>query len=354
MFTLLKKTIRRLLKLIAPPIMKLCVRWPFFSNLYYCIDRSFEREHQSVLAGQIQYQNGISDNTIESHTYRLRRNTHRLEKGLISKPRRPVFALNYIAETVDSFQNVVLLETENAGHLSNSTRWALDVLSAYFQAITSNQSEVVDRLREKFNQTCEKHSLNAGNKTPISRDQTALPISIEQLKLLAIRRRSVRWYLDKPVPRNAIDQAIEIAGLSPSACNRQPFEFRIYDDPDLVRKLSSIPMGTSGFHHQFPVFVAIVGHLNAYPFARDRHVIYIDASLAAMAFQFALETQGIGSCSINWPDIAAKEKMIAKAINLTSDERVVMCLSLGFPDTDGLIPYSQKKDLDGLRSYNRT
>jgi hypothetical protein len=30
-----------------------------------------------------------------------------------------------------------------------------------------------------------------------------------------------------------------------------------------------------------------------------------------------------------------------------------MLISLGFPDPDGQVPYSQKKPLEELRSYNR-
>ena len=178
------------------------------------------------------------------------------------------------------------------------------------------------------------------------------PISVEQLEELAIRRQSVRWYLERPVARSTIDKAIEIAALSPSACNRQPFEFRIFDNQDVVSRLASIPMGTSGFNHQFPVFVLIVGNLSAYPFERDRHIIYIDGSLASMTFQLALEAQGVGSCSINWPDISTREREMAEEVGLNSDQRIIMCLSLGYPDPDGLIPYSQKKTLDEIRSFN--
>jgi nitroreductase len=96
----------------------------------------------------------------------------------------------------------------------------------------------------------------------------------------------------------------------------------------------------------------IVGKLYAYPYNRDRHVIYIDASLAAMAMQFALEVQGVSTCSINWPDIPERERKMAEALNLAKDERVVMCMSAGYPDSDGMVPYSQKKHINELRSYN--
>jgi nitroreductase len=73
-------------------------------------------------------------------------------------------------------------------------------------------------------------------------------------------------------------------------------------------------MGTSGFYENFPCVVVLIGKVRAFPFERDRHVIYFDASLAAMAFQFALEVQGVSSCCINWPDIPERERMMAQTL----------------------------------------
>ena len=144
-----------------------------------------------------------------------------------------------------------------------------------------------------------------------------------------------------------------MACYAPSACNRQPFEFYFYDEPELVKKIASIPGGTVGFAHNFPCIMAIVGDFAAFPYDRDRHVPYIDGSLAAMGLQFALEVQGISSCCINWPDVQEKERAIANAIGLRPDQRVIMLLAVGYADPSGLVPYSQKKTLPELRQYNK-
>ena len=81
-------------------------------------------------------------------------------------------------------------------------------------------------------------------------------------------------------------------------------------------------------------------------------MIYIDASLSAMAFMYALETMGLSSCPINWPDIEEREKKAEKLLNLRQEERIIMAISLGYPDPEGLVAYSAKKDLDQIRSYN--
>ena len=73
-----------------------------------------------------------------------------------------------------------------------------------------------------------------------------------------------------------------------------------------------------------------------------------------MAFQFALEVQGISSCCINWPDIEEREVLLRETIQLDDDECVVMFLAVGFPDPKCLVPYSQKKPISEIRSYNKT
>ena len=109
-------------------------------------------------------------------------------------------------------------------------------------------------------------------------------------------------------------------------------------------------MGTAGFSDNFQCLIVIVGDLSAYPFEKDRHIIYIDSALAAMQLQLALETQGLGSCTINWPDIERHEKLMAHELNLTAYQRPTMLIAVGYPDPEALIPFSAKKQsIDVIR-----
>lgn len=139
---------------------------------------------------------------------------------------------------------------------------------------------------------------------------------------------------------------------APSACNRQPFEFRIFLGGEMLKRVAGIPMGTRGFSDNFPAIVVLIGKLDAYPFERDRHVIYIDASLAAMQFMLAAETLGLSSCPINWPDIEQKESQLAKLLDLEAYERPIMFMALGYAAASGGIPYSEKSCIESLRVYS--
>ncbi|HBS78218.1 MAG TPA: nitroreductase-like protein, partial [Pseudomonas sp.] len=82
------------------------------------------------------------------------------------------------------------------------------------------------------------------------------------------------------------------------------------------------------------------------------HVVYIDGSLAAMQLMLALESLGLSSCSINWPDVEERERQLAKILGLTYQERTVMLLAVGYADPTGGIPYSDKKTEKDLIVYN--
>ena len=149
-----------------------------------------------------------------------------------------------------------------------------------------------------------------------------------------------------------IERALSVAAQAPTACNRQPFMFRIFDEPHLVEQVLSLPMGTAGYGQNIPAVIVLIGQQRNFMHERDRHLIYIDGALAAMSFAFALESLGLASCLINWPDVEELEAKLAKLIHLEPDERPVMLIGFGYPDPEGLVAASVKKNIDGISRYN--
>lgn len=343
-------------------LLRLALERPRYAPLYYLVaDRSFDREMHAVLHGRMAHRDQENSLANEAFRFTLRRDTHRLEKGLLMRPRRPVFAEGYIEETTLAFSRVVAASTEpeEAGGPAEPDPlllWADDVLGEYFGVVAD--TEVIRKCRDQYREA--RARMNRGGecvvpterRIPYRRLDGRPEISIDDLAALAKRRRSVRWFEPRPVPRAMIDRALEVALQSPSACNRQPFVFHVFDEPTLVQQVCEIPMGTKGYRHNIPAIAVIVGRQRAYFSERDRHLIYIDGSLAAMGFMYALEVQGLSSCPINWPDIEEKEQQMADLIGLGPDERPVMLVAIGYPDLEGLVAYSQKKPLDEARTFN--
>ena len=320
-------------------------RFPVIGALYYAtFSAEFRREQGAVLAGRAQYIRELSE--LRSTSALLRRNTHRLEKGLIMRPRRAVFGANYIAETVTIFRRASEVTTFDPDEL----QWSFDVLSAFFDAVQPGQNAIVDNARSIF----EGLAINKRHDQRVPYQYGDLPpseISFEQLEVLFRRRRSVRWFDGRSVSVELLNQAVRIASYAPSACNRLPYQFVVANGPELAPRLAALANGTPGWAENIPCTIAVVGDLSAYFAERDRHLIYIDGALASMQFMQACDTLGLATCPINWPDIEGNELAIRKLLDLSESQRTVMLIAVGYADPAGLIPYSEKKRPEVLMRY---
>lgn len=308
----------------------------------------FEREIRSYLHARSRYYERHYDGL--KNRYLLRRNIHRLEKGLLHRPVKAVFAEAEIGETVECF---AALCGNDPAFRDPEILWAKDVLDAYFDAVRDGGA--ADAARERFRACVAGAGFGErGGRLPYAASSIEkAPVSYDDFFALVRQRKSVRWFLPRAVPREAIERAVAAASQAPSACNRQPYEFRVFDDAALARTVASIPMGTQGFAHNFPAVVVVVGKTDALPEPRDRHLIYVDGALAAMLFMLALEAQGLNSCPINWPDIEDREKAMERALALEAGERPVMLIAVGYADPAGKVAFSQRKSAPELSRYNR-
>lgn len=350
---MLKALARRCLDFADRLLLPFAARFRRLAPAYYVLLPWFSREQRAVLAGRLHYAQGL-EGAARGSSALLRRNVHRLEKGLVMRPRAPRFAEDYIGETVEEFLRCSAGRDGDADEL----RWARDVLTSYFAAV--GESPAISRARSRW--SGRPGAAKAAQSAPAavsSREPEAWSpyeraagarsdVAYEDFLALCRQRRSVRWFLPQTVPDELLRKALAAAAQAPSACNRQPFLFRYFGEPAEAARIAGIALGTAGYAHNVPALVVVLGDLGAYPFERDRHLIYIDAALAAMQFMLALETLGLASCPINWPDIEACERRMDAALGLPRHLRPVMLIALGYPDPTGGVPYSAKKSVATL------
>ena len=304
------------------------------------------RERRYVRRGIRAYGRSVDSGT---DAYLLRRNVHRLEKGLTMRPVRNQFATDYIGETVDAFHGGVTSGALDPEH--PEFNWMYSVLSGYFDVTAESTHRAIVRSRTTFRDAVACIDPGSADSGPHRAIPLVPIVKIDDLEALATGRRSVRWFTSESVSRDLVDRAVQIAAESPTACNRQPYRFEIFDDPISTAKVAAIPMGTDGYEHQIPGLIVIVGNLAAFFDQRDRHLIYIDGCLAAMGLIYGLEAQGVNSCCINWPDLPDREAEMRKLLGLKPYERVVMLVAYGYADPDALVPFSAKRLVDEVRRY---
>ena len=342
---MIRQVVRRLYHHVGDIGVRLMAKRRWLARLGYgLLSPRFSRENYLVAAGIKRHHQlgGLQDQV--SHP-RLRRNIHRLEKGLIMQPRRSVFGLAYLQQLVDDFS----AQAVKPNACREELQWAYCVLREYF--LVADQSEPVIHQAKKSFETVE-YAAGEQRSSPYLRNASLHSrVALGDLQKLAMQRRSVRWFKDQKVNRELVEQAMQAAALAPSACNRQPFAVYIVDNDATLKKAVKLPMGTAGWGHNIPMLAIFVGDFSSFEAARDRHVPYIDASLAAMNLMLALETLGLASCPINWPDIEDREQKMAELLTLQPWQRPIMCMAIGYAQEEGGIAFSQKKRPEQLIRY---
>ena len=145
---------------------------------------------------------------------------------------------------------------------------------------------------------------------------------IEPDKMLAFlkQRRSIRRYQTKMIPDTEIEMILEAGRYSPSASNRQPWEFIVIKNKAFIEKLADIAIYGS-FVRTAPVVIAVVGKIKKSP------KWYVqDTTLASMNMMLMAWVLSIGTC---W--IGAMDREKAKEIlELDKDDFLLTLLPLGY------------------------
>ena len=110
-------------------------------------------------------------------------------------------------------------------------------------------------------------------------------------------RRSIRGYLDKPVPEESIARISRAVQLAPTACNRQPFRLYLFRDPAIRSAIcAKVPFP---WLNEAPVVAVLAGNASA---AWERpdggSIIDVDASIVMEHFVLAATAEGLGTCWI--------------------------------------------------------
>ena len=172
----------------------------------------------------------------------------------------------------------------------------------------------------------------------------------EDFEKLVLARQSCRNFDGQPVSEEAIKKIVDLARLSPSACNSQPW--KVYavikgesgEKFDLVKK-SLQDVGLNKFLDGAGAFLVIsekTGMLKADILNRfsPKHFIKYDAGELCAYITLTAETLGISSCIIGW----VNGKKLCSAINLPATEDATLVVALGYSE----IPKREKvrKSLD--------
>jgi len=69
------------------------------------------------------------------------------------------------------------------------------------------------------------------------RDDAEMAERAQAFRALMVKRRTVRFFADAPVPDTVIEEAVRTAASAPSGANKQPWHFVIVSNPETKRRI---------------------------------------------------------------------------------------------------------------------
>ena len=189
------------------------------------------------------------------------------------------------------------------------------------------------------------------------------------------RRRTVRHFSERPVPREIIDDCLLAAGRAPSGANRQPWHFVVVTDPEVKRHIREgaekeekefyesraprewlealAPLGTNEhkpFLETAPYLIAIFAESYFVGPNGEKLKNYYVSESVGIATGFlvaALHHAGLASLTHTPSPMGFLNEILGRPEN----ERPFLLLVVGYPAEDALVPDIGKKELSEFVTY---
>lgn len=135
-------------------------------------------------------------------------------------------------------------------------------------------------------------------------------------------RRSIRKYVDKPIPEEILQDILDCARLAPSANNKQPWLFVVIKNKDLKKQIAEIT-DYGKFIKDAYCCIAV--------FCEDTKYYLEDGCAATENILLAAWCYGIGSCWIAGDKKSYADK-IKEILKVGQRYKLVSLISLGYPE----------------------
>lgn len=206
--------------------------------------------------------------------------------------------------------------------------------------------------------------------------------STEEMKQRAVdfrknmqRRRTIRHFSDRPVPREIIEECLLTAGSAPNAANLQPWHFVVVTDPKVKHEIrvaaeqeedefyhrrapqewldALLVIGTDEFKpflETAPYLIVIFGK-NHSLLPDGRHVknyyVHESVGIATGFLIAALHHAGLVSLT----HTPSPMGFLNNILHIPPDEKPFLILVVGYPAEDAQVPEIRKKSLEEIATF---
>ena len=189
------------------------------------------------------------------------------------------------------------------------------------------------------------------------------------------RRRTVRQFSDRPVPREIIEECLLVAGSAPNGANLQPWHFVVVSDPQVKREiritaeqeeiefyyrrapqewLDALAVIGTDEHKPFleaaPYLIAIFGlNHSVLPDGRRVKNYYVNESVGIATGFLITAIHNAGLVSLT--HTPSPMGFLNNILNMPPDAKPFLLLVVGYPAEDAKVPNIQKKPLTEIATF---
>ncbi len=185
---------------------------------------------------------------------------------------------------------------------------------------------------------------------PVSKDS-------DVVERVMLARRSIRQYTDQRISRDTLDRILNCGINAPNGRNRQAYEIRVVDDPQMVNKISESVTGSNpdalkaGAKNIFANATCLIF------IAADTtyDMSQVDCGLLGENIMLSAWSMGIGSCCMAHPVRLMKETAgsasAIKQMRFSPNYNLLFCIAMGYPDES---PEAKPRDAEKVQyvEYN--
>lgn len=272
---------------------------------------------------------------------RLTKEYHSLEKGLSYTNIRLGFGQAPLKNVIDLMHEYRAKNYLLDNHVYTT---ALSNLKKYIEIHEENNHDV-SAVKEEFSKLVEGTVFsNTGGilKTNYKEIERAIK---GDFKTFSKSRHSVRDYSDSPVDIQLIEEALQLAVKTPSACNRQPWKVRVVEKANLKKLIQKNQNGNRGFGDSIDKYLIITVDSQYYSKERERNQANIDGGMYAMNLLYSLHYQGLATVPLSASLTLKQETNLRNIFNIGESENFIMFIGVGnYTERDFKVPKSSRKD----------
>lgn len=189
------------------------------------------------------------------------------------------------------------------------------------------------------------------------------------------RRRSVRDFSDRPVPRGVIEECLRVAGLAPNGANLQPWHFVVVGDPKVKREIriaaeqeeqefyrrrapqewldALAAIGTDEhkpFLETAPYLIVIFGKSHSFlPDGRRVKNYYVNESVGIATGFLITAVHHAGLVALT--HTPSPMGFLNAILHTPPNEKPFLILVVGYPAGDARVPEIHKKPLEEIATF---